>query len=99
MAHTGGSGGHRWLSADRGCDCGLVLRHTLLAVLLTATVACGSAVVLRVTDRLAPGGAWSTTVALAVVMLALQPARRITGLLAHGRPGRRLARTAALGAE
>jgi signal transduction histidine kinase len=76
-----------------------VLRHTLLSVLPTATVACGSAVVLRVTDRLAPGGAWSTTAALAVVVLALQPARRITGLLAHGRPGRRLAPATALGAE
>jgi signal transduction histidine kinase len=76
-----------------------VLRHTLLSVLPTATVACGSAVVLRVTDRLAPGGAWSTTAALAVVVLALQPARRITGLLAHGRPGRRPAPATALGAE
>jgi signal transduction histidine kinase len=99
VAHAHGSGGHRSLSADRGCDCGLVLRHTLLSVLPTATVACGSAVVLRVTDRLAPGGAWSTTAALAVVVLALQPARRITGLLAHGRPGRRLAPATALGAE
>jgi signal transduction histidine kinase len=99
VAHADGSGGHRSLSADRGCDCGLVLRHTLLSVLPTATVACGSAVVLRVTDRLAPGGAWSTTAALAVVVLALQPARRITGLLAHGRPGRRLAPATALGAE
>jgi signal transduction histidine kinase len=99
VAHTGGSGGHRWLSADGECDCGLVLRHTLLSVLPTATVACGSAVVLGVTDRLAPGGAWSTTAALVVVVLALQPARRITGLLARGRPGRRPAPATALGAE
>jgi signal transduction histidine kinase len=99
VAHAHGSGGHRSLSADRGCDCGLVLRHTLLSVLPTATLACGCAVVFRVTDRLAPGGAWSTTAALAVVVLALQPARRITGLLAHGRPGRRLAPATAPGAE